>query len=98
VDSETTCETQIRRDLEKLAALDQALAADLIEHLRRAGTTVREKLFGDPAPTQAAPDALPEPEPAPFHYTDDEIRDRAERAARFRGQRRPEPEGSPWAA
>jgi hypothetical protein len=99
VDNETseTCDAQITRDLERLAALDPALTADLVEHLRRAGTAARERLFGDPAPTQATPAALPDPPPAPFEYSEDEVRDRADRAARFRGQRRPIYEGSPWA-
>jgi hypothetical protein len=95
-DPAVTVEAQITHALEKLAALDPALTADLVEHLRRAGTA-GERLFGDPAPIQAAP-ALPDPPPAPFEYTDEEIYDRQERAARFRGQRRTiEHEGSPWA-
>jgi hypothetical protein len=90
------CDAQITRDLEKLAALDPALAADLIEHLRRAGTVARERLFGDPAPTQATPTTPPTP--PPLEWTEDELREREERAARFRGRRRPIEQGSPWAS
>jgi hypothetical protein len=85
--------------VERLTEKEPQIAGELLAILTRAGFL--QNLLTHPATTptstQATPAAPPDPPPAPFEYTDEEIYDRQERAARFRGQRRPIDEGSPWA-
>jgi hypothetical protein len=85
---------------EKLAAAEPVLAAELIKLLRGADISTLRELFGAPKQQQPTADNAPAPSPPPprLEWTPDELREREERAARFRGQRRPIIEGSPWAS